>query len=61
MLMQKFLFPVSHNVTLPTTVAELSKERIVFYLLNAVAVVSNPTTGMDICVSLFCVYCPVRR
>jgi hypothetical protein len=40
----------------PITVASRSKAWTIFARSNAGIVGSNPTQGMDVCVSLFCVY-----
>jgi hypothetical protein len=46
---------------LPITVAELSKAWTVFDRSNTGVLGSNPTWGMNVCVSLFCLCCLVRR
>jgi hypothetical protein len=46
---------------MPITVAARSKPWTAFGHSNAGIVCSNPTRGMDVCVRLFCVCCPVCR
>jgi hypothetical protein len=46
---------VTEDFVMSITVAARSKARTVFVHSNAGIVGSNPTQGMDVCVSLFCV------
>jgi hypothetical protein len=56
-------YALRKNVSLlmPVTVAALSKAWIVFARSNTGIVGSNLTWGMDVCVRLFCLCCPVCR
>jgi hypothetical protein len=44
---------------LPVTAAARSKACNVFARLNTGIVGSNPARGMDVCLRLFCLCCPV--
>jgi hypothetical protein len=50
---------VTAELRLLITVAARSKAWTVFARSNTGIVGSNPTRGMDVCVCLFCLFCPV--
>jgi hypothetical protein len=55
-------FNIQHwKNTKPITVVARSKAWTVFGRSTTGIVGSNPTRGMDVCVRLFCLYCPMCR